>query len=955
MAARRTLLTVLLTALVVSTTPAVSGAEGPAPAAAPEPAAAEARRTGRQVPVPELTTETSTTVADPSGAYKLQVSTLPQRVRRGDRWAGIDLTLKPAPDGVAPAVSPADVTFSAGGNDRLARFADGGRWIELAWPGVLPPPLLSGDTATYPNVLPDVDIKLTASVLGFSEVLVVRTRAAALSPALAKVRFLTRSSGVSLRPDGNNGADALDPTGAKVFQAESPQMWDSAQHKATMPLGVGEGSLTVTPDPAILTDPAAKFPLYIDPSFSKGRTHWGYIDAAFPGNKCYDNHCKDGDGDPYPPRAGRYSSAGPIRSMFAMNTSPLPTGAQIITGDSNRRTQFTITATWTPNWSCSAKVKIDLWRIHGINGDETWNNFRDSSAWLEKLSSDSGSFGHDNCAADYMEFDFTKGAQEAADGGWDTTTLGLRAADEGDSDQWTRFKLNPGVTVWYNRPPSLSVNKVNGKTCTSVKTAPVLIGRMSGRQAPALSVRVADPDKDTIKKVEYNWYNQDTGATTKNIGYDTAVHAPGATSQMAVPAGSGNLPDALYSFWARAWDGNSTTNDGWGPWLGPCFFKVDSRAPDVPAPTITPVANPDGSGPTYDEENWGGGVNVAGSFRFGVDAVPGAADVHHYKWSLGSAVPTTQVAAGTDANKTSVPVVIRPSQFGPTVLNVLAEDAAGNKTSIGSYTFLVSNPDCPQSADGSIPDLCPGKAAGFWRLTEGSGTQSQDLSAGNHRLVFGAGTSWGAPADGRLENDSSVRFTTGCGTTQTGVTACQNSTDATGKAPVIRTDQSFTVTAWVRLDGIPARNSAIVSQVGENTAGFALHYMRTVEGPRWAFDMQRTDKVSPEIRMAQSTADTPLTTGWTHLAGVYDATERKLTLFVNGRQMPDHNDPGTSPIDFAQDWNATGSFQVGRSKWGGEFVDQLNGWVSDVHIYPGAFTDANDFLIQADMSPGGHL
>src|SRR4051794_14897657 len=121
MAARRTLLTVLLTALVVSTTPAVSGAEGPAPAAAPEPAAAEARRTGRQVPVPELTTETSTTVADPSGAYKLQVSTLPQRVRRGDRWAGIDLTLKPAPDGVAPAVSPADVTFSAGGNDRLAR------------------------------------------------------------------------------------------------------------------------------------------------------------------------------------------------------------------------------------------------------------------------------------------------------------------------------------------------------------------------------------------------------------------------------------------------------------------------------------------------------------------------------------------------------------------------------------------------------------------------------------------------------------------------------------------------------------------------------------------------------------------------------------------------------------------------------------------------------------------
>lgn len=632
--------------------------------------------------------------------------------------------------------------------------------------------------------------------------------------------------------------------------------------------------------------------------------------------------------------------------MFAMDTSPLPTGAKIITGDPNKRSQFTITATWTPDWSCSFKVNVELWRIHSINGDETWNNFRDSGDWLEKLSTDSGSFGHEGCAADYLEFDFTRGAQQAADAGWDVTTLGVRATSEHGNNQWLRMKLNPGITVWYNRPPKLSLGKVNGKTCSSNSSAPVLIGRMSGRQAPVVSTRVDDPDRDTIKKVEYNWYSAAAG---KVIGYDTTVHAPGTTSQLTIPPGSGELADGNWSLWARAWDGNSTTNQGWGPWYGGCYFKIDSHAPDVPAPTITPVANPDGSPPTYSEDTWGGGINVAGSFTFSVPSVPGAADVHHYKWSTGTAVPATVVAAGTDAGKTSAPVVIRPPQYGPYVINVMAEDQAGNPTSVGSSVILVSPPECPQGMN-----ICAEMSAGFWRLTEGTGTQSTDVSGRNHRLVFGAGTSWGALSDGRLGNDRSVRFSGGCGSTQTGITACQNSTDATGKVPVIRTDQSFTVTAWVKLNSLSTHNVAIVSQVGEFTAGFALHYWTNAEGQRWVFDMQRPDKVSPEIRMAKSTADVVPTTEWTHLAGVYDAAERKLSLFVNGHQMPDHDDATRSPIDFAQDWNATGSLQVGRSKWGGNFTDALDGWVSDVHVYPGAFTDASDFLIFADMSPDAH-
>jgi hypothetical protein len=43
--------------------------------------------------------------------------------------------------------------------------------------------------ATYANVLPGVDLKLTADVEGFSQVLVVKDRTAAADPTLATLAF----------------------------------------------------------------------------------------------------------------------------------------------------------------------------------------------------------------------------------------------------------------------------------------------------------------------------------------------------------------------------------------------------------------------------------------------------------------------------------------------------------------------------------------------------------------------------------------------------------------------------------------------------------------------------------------------------------------------------------------------------------------------------------------------
>src|SRR5688572_12145574 len=96
--------------------------------------------------------------------------------------------------------SPA--AFSGGGTGPLARITSGGREVAMGWPAALPAPVLSGDTATYPNVLPDVDLVLTADSMGFSEVLVVKTPAAARHPDVRRLRLsLGSTNGLSMRVD----------------------------------------------------------------------------------------------------------------------------------------------------------------------------------------------------------------------------------------------------------------------------------------------------------------------------------------------------------------------------------------------------------------------------------------------------------------------------------------------------------------------------------------------------------------------------------------------------------------------------------------------------------------------------------------------------------------------------------------------------------------------------------
>ncbi|MFE4175918.1 hypothetical protein ACFRR7_28385 [Streptomyces sp. NPDC056909] len=268
-----------------------------------------AKRSGRKVEVVSLRSETSDVFATPEGELEAREYLRPVRTRINGAWQSIDTDLAKAESGtVAPKATTVGLAFSGGGDGPLVRMERAGRTLELAWPEPLPAPVLNGDTATYPDVLPDVDLRLAARPEGFTQLLVVKSAQAAKSEELAELRLQLGGEGMSVRETVNGGLEAVDKgAGGVVFEAPTPMMWDSSpgeqgdapttrraaapgvEDDATgepgepgagesgrlAPVGVdvasGGEELVLTPDRDLLTGPETVYPVFIDPQWDTPR------------------------------------------------------------------------------------------------------------------------------------------------------------------------------------------------------------------------------------------------------------------------------------------------------------------------------------------------------------------------------------------------------------------------------------------------------------------------------------------------------------------------------------------------------------------------------------------------------------------------------------------------------------------------------------------------------------
>ncbi|MEU6377789.1 hypothetical protein [Streptomyces sp. NPDC046909] len=284
---------------------ATAAADAPKAATTVRAAQSAAEAGGANVEITSLRGESTEVYATPDGQFEEIQHLRPVRTRVDGQWKAIDNTLLKRSDGtVGPSAAAVGLAFSGGGDGPLVTLDRTGKKLSFSWPTALPVPTVDGDTATYANVLPDVDLTMRAATDGFSQLLVVKTPEAAKDPALAELKLGVESPGLDLRATDSGGLEAVDETvGGTVFQAAKPLMWDSTKAPAARfsaaaaadgetdgpsdaaniaPIDVdvaADGSeLRLTPDQGLLTDPDTTFPVYIDPqSYTPKAGEWTMV------------------------------------------------------------------------------------------------------------------------------------------------------------------------------------------------------------------------------------------------------------------------------------------------------------------------------------------------------------------------------------------------------------------------------------------------------------------------------------------------------------------------------------------------------------------------------------------------------------------------------------------------------------------------------------------------------
>ncbi|MFF9018488.1 LamG-like jellyroll fold domain-containing protein [Streptomyces sp. NPDC014870] len=907
---------------------AVRAAETAPPAGAPaardeDSAIAEAHRTGKKVEVLSLRGESRDVFATPDGSLEAREHLRPVRTRVNGAWRDVDTTLVSSGAGmVAPKTASVGLEFSAGGEGRpLVRLRRAGRTLELSWPGRLPAPELRGDTATYVNLLPDVDLRLAAQPEGFTQLLVVKSAVAAKDPKLAKLRMGMAAKGMKVEETAQGGLRATDAgAGGTVFEAATPMMWDSSDGPSTSrasttladgsrkgaasaepaaaesgrlaPVGVelpnGGKELVLTPDAQVLAGPGTEYPVYIDPQwYSPKATAWTMASKYWASSPQWKFNGEPDAGMGYCGWA--YCQPHDTKRLFYQ----LPTSA--FAGKTILSAEFVVRNTWSA--SCDP-YSVELWKTKGISTSTTWNSQDNDDFWISRITSSSFAHGYEGCAAKDAEFDVKSAIQQAANSSSSTVTFGLRAASELEKYAWKRFSDDAFIRVNYNRPPhqikTSQLTQDPGGSCGSPSNPKRV------RSVPKLSANgVTDPDKDSVA-VQFNafWDTGDgKGFVARWTSARTTSKASGSSFTLAMPS---TIPQNRTIGWsARSWDGAQ-----WSPWSSAgsattCSMIYDASVPSGPA--ITSPHYPQ-SDPENPNDPWVDGVGRYGQFTF--DSA--STDVVKYWYGI-NGDPSSKLTVTTTGGAAQT-VKTMPTKPGVNFVTAQAFDAAGNGSEIRTFQFRVRS---------GQPDRLS------WPLDEPAGATS----------ATGRGGAWPAKLYGGAKPGGEGVLGAG------GLTLDGTDDYAASDAPVLNTAKSFSVSVWAKVTSTrPEFGSVAVSQMGLTRSAFELYFSSSRQG--WVFVRHETDTRYPAVAQAAQPAcasgDTQCVASrlnaWTHVAAVFENAPKLIKLYVNGQLV------GTAPFDGP--WDARGRTMLGATDVAGSLNSFFAGSLDEAQLFDYSLSDS---------------
>ncbi|MEU6183583.1 LamG domain-containing protein [Streptomyces coeruleorubidus] len=932
-----------------------SPAQSQAPVAADQPmqseqqALAVAKESGKKTEVVGLRTERREIFAEPDGTFTAREYTEPVRTVRDGKWVGIDATLAKRADGNwVPKAATVDLSFSAGQAGKpFVTMQRAGREFALTWPyGKLPAPRVEGDTATYVDALPGVDLTVRAEADGFGHLVVVKTPEAAADQRLTRIDLGMTTKGLKVTEDGAGAIVAEDAVvGGTVFQAGEPAMWDSAamaeaaarkqgpkgvakalssvaagaQESATpgpqaetapepalegpggggrvSPLGVevGKGKLSLLPDQKLLNGKDTVFPVVIDPiQRTTSRTSWTGIMSGMPSEQDWKYSGSAGVGKcPTDYNPVSCNGVGVRRLMFTMPLSYYK-GKQIVEATFSARVEHIYSATPTAE-------PIRLYRVGGkdysLTSSSNWSNTSDD--WVDHLQTVDKAISPTSCSSQAnLHFEggktgeLTNEIKSAAAGGWNAMTLGLRAADETRLAEWKRICGNAYLSIKYNNLPrkirTVDMYTDPGGLCRWGS------GRAYVDQRPKLQAIASDPDHgngQTDKvKVEFKveWTDPNTN-TAKSYTYLTKEWLSPTPSTKFEHTVSSSIPENTVIYWsARATDGD----DYFGPWSWEgdtaqrCEFIYDGSWPGKP------LVN----SPQYPSETvYHDGVGTYGTFTFSPnpnDTIPDS-DVVKYQYSFDGAA-LKDLLPGTPGG--SVSTEWMPTRPGRHVLEVIAVDKA-NHASSTPYHFLVS-------------EGTPVRAQ--WNLADKAGNTEAHDESGDFSATAGTAVTFGVDGPGG-KVDKAARFD---GTADAWLDTSET---------VLDTSRSFSVSAWVRPTALN-RNMTVISQDGAGEPGFTLGYDASAQ--TWKFAVPVNDVDSLGEWKAVSTGVSAVKDQWVLLTGVYDAQKSggpQLQLYVNKDLKGSAGRRST--------WKSYGPLQIGRATAKSGYRDHFVGDLAEVRVF----------------------
>lgn len=196
--------------------------------------------------------------------------------------------------------------------------------------------------------------------------------------------------------------------------------------------------------------------------------------------------------------------------------------------------------------------------------------------------------------------------------------------------------------------------------------------------------------------------------------------------------------------------------------------------------------------------------------------------------------------------------------------------------------------------------------AGSWPLTDGTGTVAKDTSGNGDDATLANGATWitSGPNGGGLQLDGTDQY-------------------AQTSGPLLNSNDSYTVSAWVNL----SRKGAFATAVSEDSAVNSVFFLQyDASDDRFAF----SNSLARAVGNSGPNGGSPQTGTWYHIVGVRDAAANTLSIYINGTLA------GTTTVASVD--NALGPIAIGRAQFNAQPTDFWPGLLDDIQIFPTALT-----------------